>query len=221
MNYGKVQFFYCYNFDMKQYIAILIMENPFLSEEPYWLLKNPLRPLENLEAAEKPLRLLENFKICRKGFPKNLKKTLFLRVAQGRPVLLNGRLEPRSAHRSGLEARYHRRLPEEDACDKDSVHARGWQEDPAEDQNAVLVDRTSFHGCMFCEYLPKASYYSYHSKFHNAEISSRQKSSLRSFGGEKTFSLHKRLTLRHIVYNKVNPYVKNQIHSNTAKNHFL
>ena len=42
------------------------MENPFLSEKPQWLLKNPLRPLENLKAAEEPLRLLENFKVCRK-----------------------------------------------------------------------------------------------------------------------------------------------------------
>ena len=51
---------------MKQYIAILIMETLFLSEKPEWLLKNPLRRLENLKAAKKPLRLLENLKVCRK-----------------------------------------------------------------------------------------------------------------------------------------------------------
>ena len=58
------------------------MENPFLSEEPNWLLKNPLRPLENLKAAEKPLKLIENLKVCRKTlrFSQEPQKTLFLRV---------------------------------------------------------------------------------------------------------------------------------------------
>ena len=43
------------------------MENPFLYEKPQWLLKNPLRSLENLKTAEKPLRLLENLKVCGKA----------------------------------------------------------------------------------------------------------------------------------------------------------
>ena len=58
------------------------MENPFLSENPQWLLKNPLRLIENLKAAEKSLNLLENLKGCRKNlkvFPRTSKK-LFLRV---------------------------------------------------------------------------------------------------------------------------------------------
>ena len=56
------------------------MENPFLSEEPYWLLKYPLRPLENLKAAEKLLRLIGNLKVCRKTlrFSQEPQKNLFL-----------------------------------------------------------------------------------------------------------------------------------------------